>query len=433
MIFMGIALTTIQLTGAYLRYLPFSQELSEETVSRLRKNFLLWSLAGLLINFYIFSDGVTYRAFKTSAILCGWPPYFLISLMIIQKKFPQHIFVLGMQCLWAFMLHAFAGMGVALIYGNMAEKFLPLQISFYLVLFVSLFKLERKIFINLLPTVGFFEDKSLRWTASLLPFIIFVGTSISIADVTFLSTWRERFSHMFLPIFFFLIYRSLSLATRQVAEKNLREQKNRLLRSQAESMSEHNALMKKSQLEVAALKENLMKNYLATEKLLLDGKKSEAMDFIRQQTKILDSTRVKTFCHSSLINAALSIYFSRAEKSGIKVEHKIDLPKQLTTDENDLAVLVSNLLENAITASKKNSSARKISVIMRNFGGQNVLELENNFDLPIKIGENGLPYTSEIGHGLGMTSLEMFVKKYDAFVDFSHENKIVRLSLYWND
>ena len=126
---------------------------------------------------------------------------------------------------------------------------------------------------------------------------------------------------------------------------------------------------------------------------------------------------------------------SRAEKLGIKVSHKIDWPAKTSTDENDVAVLVSNLLENAITAGLKQKypAERKISVIMRNAGGQNVLEIENRFNLPIKLGENGLPYTSRIGHGLGMASLEIFAKKYDAFVDLSHEDEIVRLSVYWND
>lgn len=431
MIFMAVALTTVQLSSAYLRYLPFKKDLSEEKISRLAKSFLLWSLFSLATNLFIFSDGVTYRAFKTS-FLINWLPYFLISVAIIKKKFPQHVFVLGMQMLWCFTLHAFAGMGVALLHGNMAEKFLPLQITFYLLLFAVLFKVQKKFFANLLPSKKFFEDSSLKWMIALLPLLIFFSATTSIADVTFFSTWRERFSHVILPICFFLIYSSLSAATRQAEEKNLQEQKNRLLRRQTESMSEHTALMQKNQAEVAALKKDLAKNYLETEKLLAAGKTSEAMEFIRRQTKILDSTRVKIFCHSPLINAALSIYFRRAEKSGIKVEHKIDLPKKFSTDESDLAVLVSNLLENAIDASKKNSE-KKISLIMRNAGGQNVLEIENFFDRPIKIGENGLPYTTTIGHGLGMSSLELFAKKYDAFVDFSHENKIVRLSLYWND
>ena len=432
MIFMGIALTVVQLSSAYLRYLPFRKDLSPEIISRLAKSLLLWSLVSLAMNFFIFADGVTYRAFKTS-FLINWLPYFLISVAIIKKNFPQHIFVLGMQMLWVFTLHALGGAVVAHLYGNMAEKFLPLQTIFYLIFLAVLFPVELKFFTNLLPTKKFFDSASLKWTVALLPLLIFLGETTSIADVTFFSTWQQRFSHIILPIAFFLIYNSLSAATRQVEEKILSEKKNRLLHIQTEAMNEHNALMEKSHAEVAALKKDLAKNYLETEKFLAAGKKSEAMKFIRQQTKILDSTRVKIFCHSPLINAALSIYFSRAEKSGIKVEHKIDLPKQLTTDESDLAVLVSNLLENAIAASKKISSGRRLSLIIRNINGQNVLEIKNRFDLPIKIGNNGLPYTSKIGHGLGMTSLELFVKKYDAFVDFSHENKIVRLSLYWND
>ncbi len=431
MIFMAAALTTVQLSSAYLRFLPFKKNLSEEKIFRLAKSLVLWSFCGLAINFFVFADGVTYRAFKTS-FLVSWLPYFLISVAIIRKKFPQHVFVLGMQMLWCFTLHAAAGMAVALLHGNMAEKFLPLQATFYLIFFVALLPVELKFFTNLLPTEKIFENKSLRWPVALLPMMIFFAATISIAEVTFFSAWRQKFSHVVLPICFFLIYSSLSSATRQVEEKNSREQKNRLLRRQTESMSEHNALMTKSQAEVAALKKDLAENFLATEKFLAAGEISEAMNFIRRQTKILDSTRVKTFCRSPLINAALSIYFRRAEKFGIKVEHKIDLPKKISTDESDLAVLVSNLLENAIAASRKNPD-KKISLIMKNSGGQNVLELENFFDRPIKIGENGLPYTTTIGHGLGMTSLEFFAKKYDAFVDFSCEEKIVRVSLYWND
>ena len=55
------------------------------------------------------------------------------------------------------------------------------------------------------------------------------------------------------------------------------------------------------------------------------------------------------------------------------------------------------------------------------------------YDGEIEIGETGLPMTKEEGHGLGMTSLELFAKKYDAFTDFSQESGLVTISLYWND
>ena len=432
MLLAGIFATSIQLSSAYLRYLPFSRELSDETISLLRKSLLAAGAFSLAWNVFVFSDGLTYRAYRF-AMFPGWLPYVLASLIVIRKKFAQHLFIIGMQFLWTFMLHALAGMTVAFFYGTMAEELIPLQLFIYLVLFTILFPLERKFFINLLPSERLFADKSLRRSIAGLPILIFFGAMIGISDVVFFPTWQDKFSHLILPAVFLLIYRSLSLATRQVEEKQLRERKNRALQRQAESMSEHNALMEKSQLEVAELRADLEKNYFAIEKFLTAGKQAEAMKFIRRQTKFLDSTRVKTFCLSPLINAALSIHLSRAEKFGIKIFHKIEWPARSSTDENDLAVLISNLLENAIAASKKNPADKKISVILRNSGEQNILEIENRFDFPIKIGENGLPYTSEIGHGLGMASLELFAKKYDAFVDFSHEEKIVRLSVYWND
>ena len=132
-------------------------------------------------------------------------------------------------------------------------------------------------------------------------------------------------------------------------------------------MNEQNALIIKNQSEVPALKHNLSENYLEIEKLLLADKKSEAMEFISRQTDILDNTRVKKFCQSPLINAALSIYIRREEKLNIKITSKTDLPPKMTTDDSDLAVLVSNLLENAINASLKQKSPdeREISIIIK--------------------------------------------------------------------
>ena len=421
-----------QLSGVYLRYLPFSRELSSGEKTLLAKRFLLWLAADFAITSFVLTDGLTYRAFKFLMLTC-WLPYVVISMTVIRNKVPQHFFVFGMQGLWCFFLHSSGASVVALLHGQMSEEFMPLQLTIYLLLFVALFPVERHFFVNLLPSPRLFEDPSLRWCISLLPVAIFVGTTIPIIDVTFLPTWRERFSRAIVPIFFFLMYSSLSSATRRLEEMQTNEQKNFVLRRQTESLAEQNKLMRASQREAEAMERKLSENYAAIEKLLVAGKRREAMEFVGRQTKLLDSTAVKVFCRSPLINAAVSLYSRRAEDLGIKFSCKIDLPVKLSTDESDLAVVLSNLLENAIKASKKNPAEREISLVMRNLGDQYILEVTNRFDLPIKVGQNGLPYTTEIGHGLGMSSLEIFAKKHDAFVDFSHEGGIVRFSVYWSD
>ena len=226
----------------------------------------------------------------------------------------------------------------------------------------------------------------------------------------------------------------MSITTRRVTEIQRQERRARLLRRQMDSVTEHNALVQKSHREVVELRKNLAENYRKIDSFLAEGKISEAMQFIRRQGTLLNSTRVENFCAAPLINAAISIYFRRAEEIGIKINHKIDLPANFATDESDLAVLLSNLLENAINACKKQKKdARELNLIVRNAGTQYILEISNRCDFPIPIGENNLPYTSEIGHGLGMTSLELFAKKYNAFVDFTHEENLACLSIYWRD
>ena len=434
MIFFSVVMTIIQLSGTYLRYLPFSRTISEKERAELKKLFFLWTFADLVLNFILFADGLNYRAYKI-ALFGLWIPYFIISLKIIRGKIPQHIFVFGMDGLWCFMLHSFAGMFVALIYGNMTEEFISTQMIFYLILFFVLLKVEREFFINLLPTNKLFEEKSLKWFVAIFPLAIFIGTTIEIIDVTFVTTWRERFSRWFFPIFFFLMYRSMNLATKQAVEKQRNEQKMRILNRQMENLNEQNDLMRKNQEEVSELQQNLFETYQVIENLLARGKKDEAMKFIQQQADSLDATRTKIFYLEPLINAALSIYFRRAEELGIKVNHKIDMLNKKSVDESDLAVLLSNLLENAITAIKKQEppANREISLMIRELNGQNLLSISNSCNYHVNIGENDLPYTTEPGHGLGMSSLEIFAKKYNAIVDFTQDNNIVTISVYWKD
>ena len=426
-------MTVVQVFGAYLRYLPFSRELDERKVSDLLNKILIWSVVGFTLNMFLTEGGINYRAYKIS-LAFGWLPYFLLSLVVIRSVLAQHVFVLGIQGLWGFMLHAFAGMIIALIYGKMTQELLTLQLLIYLLLFLLLLRVEQKFFIRIMPNRKYFEDKSLKWCISILPLAILIGTIIPVMDVTFLPTWKEKFSRIVFPIFFLWMYRSMIVSSHQVSEMQSQEQRMLFLNSQIDSLRENNELMQKSQQEVSALRKNLSKHYRIIDELLNGGKISEAMAYIRRQAQFLDKTTVKLFCFAPLVNAALSIYSKRAEEIGVTINHKIDLPEEFETDENDLAVLLSNLLENAITASKKqDSSAREISIVIRKIGGQCLLEISNRYDFPIPIGENGLPYTTKPGHGLGMSSLEAFAKKYNAYVDFSHENNLVQLSMYWND
>ena len=166
--------------------------------------------------------------------------------------------------------------------------------------------------------------------------------------------------------------------------------------------------------------------------MLQDGKIDDVKKHIEAQEKLLGKTVVKNFCEPPLINSALMIYVRRAEKLGISVRHKINLPPNIKADESDVALLVSNLLENAINASTRQPpERRRISIVIQHVGGQFVLEVSNLCDTPVDFDEKNYPRTSHEGHGLGTASIKIFADKYNAYTDFSQDNGIFKVTMYW--
>lgn len=432
-IFLSVEIILMQLTGAYMLYLPFSGEITKEQIHELHDKLLIWSLCGTALNIYFLFPEIDLDTYR---ILCigGWLPYIIISLTVIRGKNLQHIFVIGMQGLWSFLLQSLSAMAVTIFFGETNPETLLKMPLFYLLIFMALLPIERKFFKKILPTKKFFETRTLKWYVSFFPLAIFIGTYLPIAQVTILPSWTGKISRLIIPFFFFMMYRSMSITTQQIEEEEQRERTARILRRQLFALKEQNILMQKSRQEVKALRNNLNDNYRVMDELLNAGKIQEAMDFIQQQDELLEKTTVNKFCDAPLINAALSIYLRRAEEIGVNVIQKINLPENFSTDESELAVLMSNLLENAIQASEKQKkNQREISVIVQHCGKQFIMEISNRYDFPIKLGENDLPYSEKKGHGLGMTSLDSFAKRYDAYIDFSQENGMVKLSLYWED
>ena len=399
----------------------------------LRNRLLLWSAAGFMLNVYFLSDGITLEIFLY-IMLTAWIPYIIVSFTVIRGKFLQQIFVIGIQGLWNFMLHAAAGMITAATFGKVTAELLSFQATMYFVLFAIFFPFAKSFFVNLLTAELLFKEKNLKTAVAFMPPVVLVGNVIPILNVTFFPTWQERFSHILIPIFFFIMYRSMNISARQIAEQNRQEQETHLMRQQVSALLEQNLLIKSSNLEVERLRADLNKSYDVIDALIENGKISAAMQYIKEQDNLLDKTVVKKFCDAPLVNAAISIYFNRARELNIKFYHKINLPAEFSTDENELALLLSNLLENAVNASAKQKiNRREISLIVQHNGEQVILEISNRFDKKIKIGKNNLPVAELDGHGLGMMSLESFAKKYDAYVDFSQIAGKVQFSIYWQE
>jgi sensor histidine kinase regulating citrate/malate metabolism len=83
--------------------------------------------------------------------------------------------------------------------------------------------------------------------------------------------------------------------------------------------------------------------------LLRQGEADKAADLIRQQSEALPQ-KPQSYCQNVSVNAAVSYYAELARQRGVRCELRLNIQEKLDIDELSLAMTVSNLMENAITA-----------------------------------------------------------------------------------
>ncbi|MBO4780003.1 MAG: sensor histidine kinase, partial [Selenomonadaceae bacterium] len=368
------------------------------------------------------------------AILIFGALIWLVVLMLtVRRKILQHIFIYGMTVVWSTIQHNWAAIAVVIIFS--ADK--PLEIilthaALYVMLFVICLPLERRCFVTLLPPKNFFDYYG-KFSA-LFPLLITLGVVILWAQEPLIHTWQERFSRFYLPFVFFFFYRHIMITTERLNSQSRETQNMRRMKDHLAVLSEYNRLMQENSDTVAVMRNDLRHIYRMIYMMLQSGKVDAVKEFIESQEKLLGKTAVKTFCKLPLVNAALSIYVTRAKTRGIEVNYKINLPMNIRVDEGDLALLISNLMENAINASRSQPpNRRQISIVMQNFGGQLVFEVANLYDEQVVFDEKNYPHTSREGHGFGMASLKIFAEKYNAYTNFSQENGLFKVTMRWSN
>ncbi len=169
--------------------------------------------------------------------------------------------------------------------------------------------------------------------------------------------------------------------------------------------------------------------------LLHGGEVDKALELIETRDRELLASPVAMYCKSPVVNAALDVYAQMAKKDGVRVVCEVDMDERndFREGDNDLAILLSNVMENAVIASRAQpEGAREIRVSLAYTAGQYALVAENRYDAPILMGADGLPMTRERGHGTGMISLRHFAEKYDASVIFEQRDGWARLWMYWD-
>ena len=145
--------------------------------------------------------------------------------------------------------------------------------------------------------------------------------------------------------------------------------------------------------------------------------------YLDEYLEVLPVNQSVTYCQHNSVNALLNYLIPSAQEAAIDINLNIDLPDQLIVTDIDLCSILGNVLENAIDGCKTLPTGKRsiqLTVTTR-LNAWLYIVSTNTFDGNVKRKNNQYQTTKKNGHGIGLTSAQITVEKYNGSAQFSND------------
>lgn len=156
-----------------------------------------------------------------------------------------------------------------------------------------------------------------------------------------------------------------------------------------------------------------------------EGDLGKIKDYLEKAVGRIPSLEMK-LCENRAADSVIGYYCALARREGIPFRVQADLPAQLPADEIDLCLVLANLLENALEASRRTSAARRqIRLTAYLHGGSLLLiQAENAFDGEIREKDGLFQSSKRRGSGIGIQSVRRIAEKNGGASTFAYRDGV---------
>lgn len=249
------------------------------------------------------------------------------------------------------------------------------------------------------------------WAISVIPFlffflVMFLGLYPKVNNDNFPAV---LILYVILGFVYVVIYQVFQNTYTRIRQK----ERSRMLEMQV-------AMHKQNESRIQFLRHDTRHYINSIAAFLKQGKTEEALRFIEQFDEVALRERPVRWCENDMLNAALVYYLNLAQEEQISVEARLDLPGELPVTEVELVSVLSNAIENAVNACRKQPAGEPRRLILSAVSSpQLAIEISNTYAGKVKFGADGLPICAEKGHGIGTRSIAAFAKRHGAYYSFS--------------
>ncbi len=175
-------------------------------------------------------------------------------------------------------------------------------------------------------------------------------------------------------------------------------------------------IMRQSQEETRRQRHELQHHVLALEEMLSQDQKDRAMEYVRSLRESTAALPSSFYCDNLVINAIVGYYLNTAKAEGIQVDTDIKTSALLPLKDEDLCVLLTNILENALEACRAMQKKQDRFILLKISANEEhlVLTSENSTDPSVVFSEDDpIPSSKPDAqdHGYGIPTMRRIVEK----------------------
>lgn len=209
-----------------------------------------------------------------------------------------------------------------------------------------------------------------------------------------------------------------------------------LMHQQYELQVKHFENIEKHQENLRSIKHDINNHFFCIRSYLEKGCIEDAINYIFNIDNRLTQTDIFSNSGNIVIDALLNNRFEIFRSEGIKINTTVRIPKKLKIRNDDLCIVLSNVLDNAIDACKNNKSGEKFIDLSIEYKKELLfIDIKNNFeDEPIELnGEFITIKENSKFHGIGLKNVKSTVEKYNGYVNININDKIFTLNIFMCD
>lgn len=231
----------------------------------------------------------------------------------------------------------------------------------------------------------------------------------------------DRVAVQFMPLItsgFYFVFALLYYAETQKQVSTQRERD--MLDTQFRQAQRELASLRQIQQNAATYRHDMRHHIALLQGMAAKGQIEEIKEYLRIAQSDIDTITPTRFCENETVNLILSSYATKAEQSGIRLSADAKLPYSIPFSDTEFCSLLSNALENAIQAVRNipDSNKRIIRLHMYSKNNKLCIDIRNSY-LAEPIFQQGIPVSTEPGHGFGTKSMAHIVEKHGGIYQFS--------------